>query len=115
MMDFSLSEVQLEYKNLAIKFANQEMFPKAAHHDETGEFAHEIFQKAWQAGLLNTCIPAEYGGAGFSNLDAVIISECLAYGCMGMNSSMMANDLALLPIVIAGSEEQKRKFLYLLS
>ena len=110
-MDFSLTSDQKEYQDLAIKFANNEMFPKAAHHDETGEFAHSIFEKAWSAGLLNTCIPSEYGGAGFTNLDAVIISEALAYGCMGMNSSMMANDLALLPIVIAGSVEQKKKFL----
>jgi acyl-CoA dehydrogenase len=41
----------------------------------------------------------------------VIISEALAYGCMGMNTSFMANDLALLPIVIGGSDEQKKKFL----
>ncbi|MDH4467771.1 MAG: acyl-CoA dehydrogenase family protein [Bacteriovoracaceae bacterium] len=110
-MDFSLSSEQKEYQELALKFAKNEMIPNAAKFDESGEFPKEIFEKAWQAGLLNTCVPVEYGGAGFSNLDAVLIGECLAYGCMGMNSSMMANDLALLPIVIAGTAEQKKKFL----
>ena len=110
-MNFSLSDEQKQFQELALKFANNEMIPFAQELDEKGEFPKDIIKKAWELGLLNTCIPTEYGGAGFSNLDSVIISECLAYGCMGINTSMMANDLALLPIVIAGTHEQKQKFL----
>jgi acyl-CoA dehydrogenase len=110
-MDFKLTDDQREYRDLALKFAKNEMIPKAAHHDEKGEFPIEIMKKAWELGLLNTCIPAEYGGNGFTNLDGVLICEALAYGCMGMNTSMMANDLALLPIVIGGTEAQKKEFL----
>lgn len=87
------------------------MLPKAAQYDEEGHFPIDEFRKAWELGLLNTCIPAEYGGVGFTALDSVIITESLAYGCMGMNTSFMANDLALLPIVIGGNDEQKKKFL----
>ncbi len=110
-MDFSLTSEQREIKELALKFARNEMIPQAHEHDETGKFPEAIFKKAWELGLCNTCIPAEYGGPGFTGLDGVIISEALAYGCMGMNTSFMANDLALLPIVIGGSDEQKKKFL----
>lgn len=110
-MDFSLSTEQREIQELTLKFARNEMIPHAQEYDEQGKFPMEIFQKAWELGLINTCIPAEYGGSGFSNIDGVIISEALAYGCMGMNTSFMANDLALLPIVIGGSDEQKKKFL----
>jgi acyl-CoA dehydrogenase len=87
------------------------MIPHAQEYDEAGKFPMEIFKKAWELGLINTCIPAEYGGSGFSSVDSIAISESLAYGCMGMNTSFMANDLALLPIVIGGSDAQKKKFL----
>jgi acyl-CoA dehydrogenase len=110
-MDFSLSTEQREIRELALKFARNEMTPHSQEFDEKGIFPTEIFKQAWELGLINTCIPAEYGGAGFSSLDSVIIGESLAYGCMGMNTSFMANDLALLPIVIGGSDEQKKKFL----
>lgn len=110
-MNFNISEEQKEYKDLALKFANNEMFIHAQKYDEEGKFPFEIMKKAWELGLLNTCIPEQFGGNGFSNLDSVIIAETLAYGCMGMNSSMMANDLALLPIVIGGNEKQKNKYL----
>jgi acyl-CoA dehydrogenase len=110
-MDFSLSTEQREIRELAMKFAKNEMIPHAQEFDEKGIFPTDIFKKAWDLGLINTCIPVEYGGAGFTGLDGVVIGECLAYGCMGMNSSFMANDLALLPIVIGGTDEQKEKFL----
>jgi len=110
-MDFYLTTEQSEIQELALKFAKNEMIPHAQEFDEKGIFPTDIFKKAWELGLINTCIPAEYGGTGFTLVDGVIISEALAYGCMGMNTTFMANDLALLPIVIGGSEEQKKKFL----
>jgi acyl-CoA dehydrogenase len=110
-MDFSMTPEQREIRELALKFAKNEMIPHAQEFDEKEIFPHEIFKKAWELGLINTSIPAEYGGSGFTSVDSVIISEALAYGCMGMNTAFMANDLALLPIVIGGSDEQKKKFL----
>lgn len=110
-MDFTLTTEQREIRELALKFARNEMIPLSQKYDEEGTFPKDVFTKAWELGLINTCIPAEYGGAGFTGLDGVIIGEALAYGCMGMNTSFMANDLALLPIVIGGSDEQKKKFL----
>ncbi len=110
-MDFSLTQEQLEIKEAVLKFAKNEMIPKAAKYDEEGIFPRDIIDKAWELGFMNTCIPAEYGGVGFTTIDATLITESLAYGCMGMNTTILANDLALLPIAIAGSDEQKKKFL----
>ena len=110
-MDFSLTTEQREIRELALKFARNEMIPLSQKYDEEGTFPKDVFKKAWELGLINCCIPAEYGGAGFTGVDGVIIGESLAYGCMGMNTSFMANDLALLPIVIGGNHEQKKKFL----
>jgi acyl-CoA dehydrogenase len=110
-MDFRLTNEQLEIREMAMKFAKLEMMPKASEYDLKGEMPMPILKKAWELGLVNTCIPEAYGGNGFSALDSMIITESLAYGCMGMNTAIMANDLALLPIAIAGSDEQKKKFL----
>jgi acyl-CoA dehydrogenase len=110
-MDFSYTPEQIEIKDLAMKFARNEMMPKAQEYDSKAEMPFQILEKAWSLGLVNTCIPTEFGGSGFSAIDSMIITESLAYGCMGMNTAIMANDLALLPIVIGGSLEQKKKFL----
>lgn len=110
-MNFKLTTEQNEIFELTLKFAKNEMIPMAGILDEKGELPLDIMRKAWELGFLNTCIPAEFGGVGFSTLDSVIITENMAYGCMGINSSIMANDLALLPIVIGGNQAQKEKFL----
>jgi acyl-CoA dehydrogenase len=110
-MDFGLTPEQLEIKELAMKFARNEMMPKAQHFDEIATMPLDILKQAWELGLVNTCIPTEYGGNGFGAIDSMVITESLAYGCMGMNTAIMANDLALLPIVIGGNDEQKKRFL----
>ena len=111
MLDFKLTEEQLALQELARKFAKNEMIPKAAHHDQTGEFPKEVIEKAFQLGLINFCIPAEFGGLALSNVDGIIITEELSAGCSGMSTSLMVNDLALYPIVVAGTPEQKERLL----
>ena len=64
MIDFSLTEEQVQLQELARKFAREEIIPKAAWHDQTGEFPGEIVKKAWEIGLTNTHIPVAYGGPG---------------------------------------------------
>ena len=60
---------------------------------------------------MNPTLPTEYGGAGLSDVDSSLITEELAYGCSGIQTSMTANTLGLTPIKLAGSEEQKKKYL----
>lgn len=111
MVDFGLDDTQKGIQQLARQFALNEIAPRAAHHDETGEFPRQICQKAWDAGLMNTHIPEEYGGGGLSVFDACLIAEEIAVGCTGIGTAMEANTLAAAPIVVAGTDEQKRKFL----
>jgi len=111
MISFEYSQDQMAIREVALKFARKEMRPWTAHYDEAQEFPRPILQKAWEQGFLNTCIPEEFGGQSLETVTATLISECLAYGCLGMNTAIMANDLALLPIALGGSTEQKEKFL----
>ena len=110
-MEFSLSSEQKEMFSMARKFAENEIIPVAAKYDEEQTFPKDQIQKAWELGFVNTCIPADVGGNGLTLLDSVTIGEALSYGCMGMYTSIMCNDLALTPIVVGGTKEQKEKFL----
>lgn len=110
-MDFSLSEEQVELKELTHQFAANEMRPVSAEYDEKNEFPFEVMKKAFEIGYLTSGIPVEYGGTGFSNLDNAVVCEELAWGCSGMYTSMMANTLATTPIVYFGTDEQKKEYL----
>lgn len=110
-MDFSLSDDLKALQDSARKFAREVMRPKSAHYDELSEFPKEIIQAASELGLMNMTLPAEVGGNELPHLAQALIAEELAWGCPGMATSMIANDLALLPIVLAGTKEQKLKFL----
>jgi acyl-CoA dehydrogenase len=111
MIDFSLSDEQRQFRDLAREFAEKEIAPKARHHDETGEYPWEICRKAWELGLMNTHIPAEYGGLGLGVLEGVLIAEEIGRGCTGIGTAMEANTLAECPVIVAGTEEQKKKWL----
>ncbi len=111
MIGFSLTEEQEALQAMAREFAEKEMKPKAAKYDEGHEFPEDVMKKAFEAGFLTCTIPAEYGGGGLSDLDTVIISEELAAGCAGMYTTMMVNALAYTPIILFGTDEQKKKFL----
>jgi acyl-CoA dehydrogenase len=109
MFDFSLSPDQRALQETARKFARAEIAPVAARLDETGEFPRAILEKAFDLGLLNLTVPVELGGPGLSHLDQVIVNEELAVGCAGVTTSMVANDLGLLPVILFGSEDQRRR------
>jgi len=111
MIDFSLTDEQRALRDLAHDFAANEIRPVAAHHDQTGEFPREVVGKAWELGLLNTHIPQEYGGLGLGVLDGCLLAEENAWGCTGIGTAIEANGLAEAPIIVAGSDEQKRKWL----
>jgi acyl-CoA dehydrogenase len=110
-MDFRLTDEQLALQETARRFAQTEIAPIAAQHDQTGEFPMEVMRKAWELGLSSESIPTEYGGVGLSLFDAVLVVEELAWGCAGMATSIMCNDLGLTPIVVGGSEDQKKEWL----
>ncbi len=111
MVDFRLTEEQEAVRKLAREFALNEMRPVARQYDESEEFPWPIIEKAHEVGLLNSVIPEEYGGVGADKMMECLIAEELFYGCAGMGTSLMANNLALTPIILGGNEEQKKRFL----
>jgi len=111
VIDFSLTEEQKALQEMAREFAEKEMKPKAAKYDKGEEFAEDVMKKAFEVGFLTCTIPKEYGGEGLVDIDTVIISEELAAGCAGMYTTMMVNALAYTPIILFGTDEQKKKFL----
>lgn len=111
MIDFSLSDELLEIQARARAFAQEEILPIAAEYDRRAEVPPGIGQKAKAAGLLNVTIPKEYGGMGYGALESAIIAEELGAACAGISITVLVNGLALTPIVIAGTDEQKEQFL----
>jgi acyl-CoA dehydrogenase len=110
-MDFSLTDVQEALVATAREFTRKEIIPRAGHYDESGEFPTEIFRRAWETSLMNIEVPEEYGGIGGSCLDNCLVQEELSYGCSGINTAMTGNSLGAMPLLIAGTDEQKRKYL----
>ncbi|GAB4206305.1 MAG: acyl-CoA dehydrogenase family protein [Sandaracinaceae bacterium] len=114
-ISFELSEEQKELQKVARDFTKAKIIPVAAECDAHSKFPHDVFKEAWKLGLVAPNIPAEYGGMGLHELEHVIITEELAYGCTGIQTSMTANALAATPIMIAGNEAQKKKYLGMLA
>ncbi len=111
MIGFSLTEEQEFIRKLARDFAQKEMAPRAEHYDQTAEFPWEVIEKAHAAGLLNVVIPEEFGGVGAGSLEECLVAEEFFAADAGMGTSIMANNLGLLPIAMSGSDEQKDSFL----
>ncbi len=110
MIAFELTQEQIALQDMSRKFAANEIRPKAVECDHTGQFPQEIFEKAFGLGLMSGFIPEEYGGLGLSALDTCIIEEELGWGCSGIATSMTCNGLALTPILVSGTDDQKKRF-----
>jgi acyl-CoA dehydrogenase len=110
MLDFSLSEEHDQLIKMARRFTAERIVPISAACDRDSHFPIDVIKQAWEVGLLNPTIPVEYGGAGMGELENTLICEEMAYGCTGITTSCLANQLALTPIKLAGNEEQKKKY-----
>jgi len=111
MVDFRLTDKQQELQSKARNFAQEYMIPYAHYYDKTGEFPRPIIQKCWEEGLMNLSIPKEFGGQGLGSIEQCITVEEMAAGCAGMTTSIYVNTLGAEPILVAGTDEQKEKYL----
>jgi len=109
--ELSYTEEQLALVETAREFAKKEIIPVAGKLDEHGTFPEAILKKGWELGLTNIEIPEADGGLGLSCLDHCLVLEEIAYGCAGVNTSMAANMLGAMPLIIAGTAEQKKQYL----
>jgi acyl-CoA dehydrogenase len=117
-MDEKTDQLQLELtgdqqmlRELARDFTRKEITPKADHFDRSGEWPWEIFHKARKAGLVNLNVPEEYAGLGASVLEECIVAEEMAYGCSGIETALLLNQLGATPLLLAGTDEQKARYL----
>src|SRR3954469_2658278 len=115
MIDFTLTDEQVALRELAHDFAAREIRPVAWTYDRDSTWPGAIIEKAWEVGLMNPQIPEEYGGAGASSIDGVLIEEELGWGCSGIGTSISCNGLASAPVLLGGSEELKKTYLGMLS
>ena len=107
---FTLTEEQKLLQQMAREFARNEIIPVAKEYDKSHQFPWPVIRKAQELGLTTMTIPKTYGGSGLSMLDECIVTEELAYGCSGMSTSITLNGLAVMPLLLAGSEEQKHAY-----
>jgi acyl-CoA dehydrogenase len=110
-VSFALTPEQRELRALVREFAEKEIRPKAAEYDEHQTHPAEVIAKAHELGLMNVHIPEQLGGLGLPAFEGMLIGEELSWGCAAMAVSIVANTLGAAPLLIAGSEEQKRTWL----
>lgn len=111
MIGFDLTEEQRGLIDTTKRFAKERIIPVAAEADKLSEFPKGVFEAAWETGLVNPTVPTEYGGLGLGELDNTLITEELAYGCSGISTSITANTLAATPVILAGNDDQKKRYL----
>ncbi|MDI1472233.1 MAG: acyl-CoA dehydrogenase family protein [Thermodesulfovibrio sp.] len=110
-MDYLLTEDQKMIKDLARQIAEEHVLPVRAELDETGEFPWEIMKILAQADMFRVFIPEEYGGLGTGALELCLVVEELSRVCLGVSTTYAANALGTYPILLFGTEEQKKKYL----
>ena len=113
-VSFELTSEQKEFQQMARDFAEKEMRPVAAECDKTATLPLDVLKKGWEAGLMNLHLPEQYGGSGLSAIAGVVVTEELAWGCAGISTSLLTNGLGAGPVYLAGTEEQKDKYLTML-
>ena len=110
-ISFALTEEQRALRELAHEFAEKEIRPKAAEYDEHQTHPADVIAKAHEVGLMNPHVPEELGGPGLGAMEGALIGEELSWGCSGIATAVIANILGALPMLIAGTEEQRREWL----
>jgi len=110
-VSFALTAEQRELRALAREFAEKEIRPRAAECDEHQTHATDIIAKAHEIGLMNVHLPESLGGLELPCFDGILVGEELNWGCSGIGTSIGANGLAAGPILIGGSEDQKKQWL----
>jgi acyl-CoA dehydrogenase len=108
---FELSPEQLEIQAAARKFASEVVKPAAPKYDLSMEYPHDVFKQAWDLGFVNMHVPESCGGIGASCMDGVIVQEEISWGCSGISTAIEANSLAQAPVLVAGTDAQKKKYL----
>jgi alkylation response protein AidB-like acyl-CoA dehydrogenase len=110
-MNYMLNEDLQAIKEICIEIGEKHILPIRAELDEENKFPREIMNIMAQSDLFTIYIPEEYGGTGMGSMALAVATEELSRYCGGVAVSYAANALGAMPILLMGSEEQKKKYL----
>jgi len=110
-LDYFLTPDQKMIQDLARRIAQEKMLPARAELDEKEEFPWEIVKVSADAGLMGVSMPEEYGGFGGGILEYCLVAEELSRVCLGIATSIVASGLGAMPILLFGSDDQKKRYL----
>jgi butyryl-CoA dehydrogenase len=110
-MNYLLTEEQVMIRDLCRQIADEKIRPIAAELDKTEKFPKEIIKVMAQSDLFGIFVPEEYGGTGTSVLSLCIATEELSKACGGIAVCYAASALGTFPIILFGTDEQKKKYL----
>jgi len=110
-MDYFFNEDQIMIKDLVRQIAEEKVVPVRQELDEKEEFPWEIMKVMAESDLFGLFIPEEYGGLGKGCLELCIAVEELSRACLGVSTSYAANALGTYPLLLFGSDEQKKRYL----
>ncbi|HHY59600.1 MAG TPA: acyl-CoA dehydrogenase [Clostridia bacterium] len=110
-MDYRLTDEQLALQKMAREFAQREIVPLARKMDEQEELDPFLVKRLAEYGLQSLNTPVEYGGSGLDAMGICIVLEELARGCASVAVASAATALAAYPLLLAGTDEQKKRFL----
>src|SRR5437867_1924223 len=108
---FYLTEEQRMIRDLARKVARDRIAPHAAAYDESESYPTESMRALVESGLFGIWVPEEYGGTDMGCLALSLVAEELGWACAGTTTNFGAHPLGGLPILLAGTAEQKKKYL----
>jgi alkylation response protein AidB-like acyl-CoA dehydrogenase len=111
MQLYYLTDEQRMVMELARALAREKIAPIAAHHDETESYPEEAMRLLAQQGLMGIWVPEAYGGTDMGALAVSLVAEEIAWACAATATNWGATPLGGYPIVLAGTEEQKRRYL----
>src|SRR5687768_2239273 len=108
---FYLTDEQRMIRDLARKVARERIGPHAAHYDETESYPEESMKAILESGLFAIWVPEAYGGTDMGRLALAPVAGEIAYACAATGTQYLDQPLGGLPILLAGSEAQKKKYL----
>ena len=108
---FYLTDEQRMVRDLARKIARDRVLPHAAHVDETESYPEESVRALIESGLYAIWVPEAYGGSDMGCLALAVVAEEIAWACAATATQYLDQPLGGLPILLAGTEAQKKKYL----
>ncbi|MCJ7813727.1 acyl-CoA dehydrogenase family protein [bacterium] len=109
-MDYLLTEDQVMIRDLARQVAQEKIKPVAAQYDESGEFPWEIMKQLADMDFFRIYLGEEYGGMNAGAVGLALVTEELSRACGGIAASYASSILGIMPLQIAGTNEQKKKY-----